>query len=301
MIAQLKDYRRLVALDEPFAYREPSVETDPQQLVTQILHTLFQQTPPTAFVKRPVLLPSWDQRTQLKVLLTLRRAEPFLSADFHTLMDRLLHYERGRQPTTEVSLLSTVRDVLPQTRWKHADRCVLWQGDITTLQVDAIVNAANAALLGCFQPLHRCIDNAIHVGAGPRLREDCQRIMALQGEDEPTGGAKITRGYHLPASFVLHTVGPIYPNLSKASAHAALASSYRACLELAAQLPALRSIAFCSISTGVFGFPKEAAATVAIETVDRWLTLQPDRFDRIVFDVFDGQDYDIYQRILSTH
>jgi len=299
MIAQLKDYRRLIALDEPFACREPSVETDPQQLVTQLLHALLQQTPPTAFVKPPALLPSWDQQTQLKVLLTLRRAEPFLSADFHTLMDRLLRYERGGQPATEVSLLPTIRDAFPQTRREHADRCVLWQGDITTLRVDAIVNAANSALLGCFQPLHRCIDNAIHASAGPRLREDCQRIMALQGEDEPTGSAKITRGYHLPASFVLHTVGPIYPNLSKAAAHAALAASYCACLELAAQLPALRSIAFCSISTGVFGFPREAAAAVAIETVDSWLTLHPDRFDRIVFDVFDGQDYSIYQRILS--
>lgn len=139
----------------------------------------------------------------------------------------------------------------------------LWQGDITTLKVDAIVNAANKALLGCFVPHHRCIDNAIHTQAGLQLRQECFEIMQKQGEFEKTGQAKITSGYNLPAKYVIHTVGPIIYNSVEDSDKELLASCYRNCLELALKNN-LKSIAFCCISTGEFRFPNDLAAQIAV-------------------------------------
>jgi O-acetyl-ADP-ribose deacetylase (regulator of RNase III) len=172
----------------------------------------------------------------------------------------------------------------------------LWRGDITTLAVDAIVNAANTELLGCFQPGHACIDNAIHTAAGPRLREDCHRIITLQGHSEPTGTAKATRAYHLPSRYVLHTVGPIVPGAAPSAEHRRLlAGCYEACLDVAAVLRA-RSVAFCAISTGVFGYPKAEAAEVALETVRVWAERHPAALDLVVFDVFSEADEDAYRR-----
>ena len=175
----------------------------------------------------------------------------------------------------------------------------LWQGDITTLRIDAIVNAANAAMLGCFRPMHACIDNAIHSGAGPRLREDCARIMAIQGHEEPTGAAKVTRGFNLPARYVLHTVGPIVNGPLNGEHDSLLTSCYHACLDLAAELGDARSVAFCSISTGVFGYPKAPAATTAIEAVSEWLLKHPDTLDLVVFNVFSDEDRLVYERALG--
>lgn len=169
----------------------------------------------------------------------------------------------------------------------------LWQGDITRLKVDAIVNAANSQLLGCFVPLHTCIDNAIHSAAGIQLRCTCNDIM--QGHEELTGQARITPGYNLPAQYVIHTVGPIIPDGVPTKEQAEqLASCYRSCLELAEQ-NRLRSIAFCCISTGVFRFPQRQAAEIAVRTVKAY----PLRHVKtIVFNVFTDTDYDIYQQLL---
>jgi O-acetyl-ADP-ribose deacetylase (regulator of RNase III) len=178
----------------------------------------------------------------------------------------------------------------------------LWQGDITELKVDAIVNAANDTLLGCFKPFHACIDNAIHAGAGPRLREDTAIIMGIQGSSEEPGQAKITRAYHLPSRFVLHTVGPIFhgnPEDIPEGEKALLSSSYRSCLDLASEVSAIRSVAFCSISTGVYGFPAIPAATIAVKAVDQWLLDHPGRFDLVIFDLFSKRDYDIYCEALA--
>jgi O-acetyl-ADP-ribose deacetylase (regulator of RNase III) len=172
----------------------------------------------------------------------------------------------------------------------------LWRGDITTLEVDAIVNAANADLLGCFRAEHRCIDNAIHSAAGPRLREDCRRIMDRQGHREPTGTAKATRAYYLPAKFVLHTVGPIIGAAAPTDTdRGLLAQSYESCLAAAAEIGA-KSLAFCAISTGVFGYPKKEAASEAIRSVTTWLERHPGRLDALVFNVFTDEDEDAYQR-----
>jgi len=177
----------------------------------------------------------------------------------------------------------------------------VWRGDITRLAVDAIVNAANGELLGCFRPGHACIDNAIHSAAGPRLRDDCARIIGIQGHPERTGDAKITRAYHLPSRFVLHSVGPIVAGGGVLPEdERALESSYRSCLELAHSTPSLRTIAFCAISTGVFGYPKDRAAEVAVRTVSDWLREHPRAFDLIVFTVFTDGDEGAYERAASA-
>jgi O-acetyl-ADP-ribose deacetylase (regulator of RNase III) len=176
---------------------------------------------------------------------------------------------------------------------------VLWQGDITQINADAIVNAANKYMLGCFQPLHACIDNAIHSAAGPQLREDCDVIMSFQGELEETGGAKITRGYNLPAKFVVHTVGPIVPKGTELTEiqKAELASCYKSCLEVANEIGEIKTIAFCAISTGVFGFPKPEAAIIAVETINEWLNTHPNYFEKIIFNVFSEEDYKEYLNV----
>jgi len=150
--------------------------------------------------------------------------------------------------------LPRLTETHPATAYPAAARTALWQGDLTTLAADAVVNAANTAMLGCFVPGHTCIDNALNTVAGPRLREDCARTMHLQGHHEPTGTAKITRSYHLPAQSVLHTVGPVVDGSPDTADAKALAACYRACLDTAAEAGA-RTVAFCSIATGIFGYP----------------------------------------------
>ena len=177
------------------------------------------------------------------------------------------------------------------------ERLVLWQGDITTLRCDAIVNAANSQMLGCFSPCHGCIDNIIHTMSGVQLRLACHEIMQEQGHEEPTGQAKITPGFNLPAKYVLHTVGPIITGDVTPEADALLASCYRSCLELA-EKHGLRSIAFCCISTGVFSFPADQAAGIAVRTVEEYLRKETG-IRRVIFNVFKDSDLEIYQGLLS--
>lgn len=181
-------------------------------------------------------------------------------------------------------------------------RLRLWRGDITLLAVDAIVNAANSQLLGCWTPNHLCIDNAIHTFAGVQLRIECARIMRAQGHDEPTGAAKATPGYNLPARRVIHTVGPIANGRPTDEHRGQLASCYRSCLDLAAD-EGLGSIAFCCISTGVFGFPQQEAAEIAVRTVRDWLGAPggggAPRPMTVVFNVFGERDEQIYRALLQ--
>ena len=172
-------------------------------------------------------------------------------------------------------------------------------GDITKLKVDAIVNAANSKLLGCFIPLHNCIDNIIHSSAGIQLRRECSKIMQKQGHDEEVGKAKITNAYNLPSKYVIHTVGPAIPYGANPSGQDCekLASCYRSCLELASQ-NGLESIAFCSISTGVFNFPQRKAAKIAIKTVEDYLNENETSLEKVIFDVFSDDSYLIYKNLL---
>ena len=175
---------------------------------------------------------------------------------------------------------------------------LLWQGDITRLRVDAIVNAANAQMLGCFHPLHKCIDNAIHSAAGVQLREECHRLMLQQGHPEPTGQAKITKAYNLPCKYVIHTVGPIIPDgIPTELQKEQLTSCYRnimACVDE----NGLESVALCCISTGEFRFPNQLAAKIAVQTVKDYLNAHPDCSVRqVVFNVFKDEDKRIYEGI----
>ena len=177
----------------------------------------------------------------------------------------------------------------------HDEGLTIWQGDITRLKVEAIVNAANAQALGCWAPLHNCIDNCIHSAAGIQLRKECADKM--QGRLLATGDAFITQGYNLPARYVIHTVGPIIPDgIPTKEQEEQLAQCYRSCLDLAEQ-NGLESIAFCCISTGVFHFPNELAARIAIETVKSY---PRHALKTIVFNVFLDKDRDIYQQLLGA-
>ena len=173
-----------------------------------------------------------------------------------------------------------------------------WQGDITRLKVDAIVNAANSQMLGCFVPMHRCIDNAIHSAAGVQLRLACDDLM--QGGEEPTGDARITPGFNLPARFILHTVGPIVPTgRPLRTQEVQLASCYRSCLNLADE-KGLESIAFCCISTGEFRFPNDLACEIAVSTVRSWMATHPgSTVKAIIFNTFKDIDHELYTNALA--
>ena len=171
----------------------------------------------------------------------------------------------------------------------------LWKGDITTLKCGAIVNAANSGMTGCWQPCHSCIDNCIHTFAGVRLRYKCGEIMREQGYEEPTGRAKITPAYNLPCNYVIHTVGPIVQGRLTEEHCKLLENSYQSCLEIAVQ-NGIKSIAFCCISTGVFGFPQKEAAKIAVHTVRKF---QKSHNISVIFNVFKEDDYEIYKGLLG--
>lgn len=280
----LADYRRALALDERFVAPPPLPSEERAAAIEALLYHLDVAPPP----------PGADPRRLLDAALTERPPHPPLEGEPLALLDRLLAAE-GRERSVTDALRLPRLDGAPL---RQGARLALWQGDITRLSVDAIVNAANRELCGCFVPGHRCIDNAIHAAAGPRLRADCFTLRRLQGGTEPTGAAKATRGYHLPARYVLHTVGPIVAGGLGLEHERALASCYRACLDLAAELGA-RSLALCAISTGVFGFPRLPAARIALDTVDRWLDEHRRDLDLVVFDLFGDDDLAAYRRLLD--
>lgn len=188
-----------------------------------------------------------------------------------------------------------VEDISPCT---SDPRLRLWRGDITTIAADAIVNAANSQMLGCWVPGHHCIDNAIHTFAGVQLRIACAELMSAQGHEEETGLAKVTPAFNLPARHVIHTVGPIAQGHPTARHRLQLAECYRSCLDAASGLD-LHSIAFCCISTGIFGFPQQEAAQIAARTVKEWLNAHDDAGITVVFNVFGEKDEVIYSQLLS--
>lgn len=218
-------------------------------------------------------------------LLNLREPAPS-SAEFIKLQDAFLQKEIADRGITALSDLKPVREGL-----------YLWRGDITTLQVDAIVNAANSGLTGCYSPLHGCIDNAIHTFAGVELRLECAELMEKQGFAEPIGQAKITKSYNLPCKYVIHTVGPIISGRLTGNDCELLVSCYRSCLELADK-NRLDSIAFCCISTGEFCFPNQRAAEIAVKMVIEYQKESSSSI-KVVFNVFKTKDDFTYQRLLQ--
>ena len=247
-----------------------------------LLHYLLKEQEEYADICVPDNL--FEKRRLLRGLMNVRPPEP-VSKDFLRVQDAYLLERLAERGTTRFQELTPVCTGL-----------YLWQGDITTLAVDAIVNAANSQMLGCFIPCHGCIDNAIHTYAGVQLRMECSRLMAGQGE-EPAGSAKITKAYNLPSRYVLHTVGPIVHGSVTKTDRELLASCYRSCLTLAAD-NGLHSVAFCCISTGEFHFPNELAAEIAVRTVREWQRKNPGKIE-VVFNVFKDSDYAIYKRALQ--
>ena len=229
----------------------------------------------------------YSKRALLRSLMNVRLPME-ISDEFLKVQDEFLTAETSHKDLTSPADIKEVKG-----------KIMLWQGDIVTLKVDAIVNAANSKLLGCFIPQHNCIDNIIHSSAGLQLREECNEIMQLQSKDEEVGKAKITLGYNLPAKHVIHTVGPAIPYGSKPSDEnrEELASCYRSCLDIA-NANKLESIAFCCISTGVFNFPQELAAEIAVGTVEDYLDSNETTLEHVIFDVFSDEDYSIYKSIL---
>ena len=238
-----------------------------------------------------------EKRQLLRGLMNIRMPRP-LPEDLRLVQDE---YLRARAEEKGVVLL----DDIPTLGSAHpfGNRLSLWQGDITRLKVDAIVNAANSAMLGCFQPCHNCIDNCIHTYAGVELRAACaQQMDTLRRRygrhyEQPTAVPMLTDGCNLPAKKIIHIVGPIVNSALTAEHERQLAACYRNTLDLCAE-NGLRSVAFCGISTGVFHFPKQRAAEIAVQTVTDWLDEHPDKMERVIFAVLSDRSREIYETVL---
>lgn len=229
-----------------------------------------------------------EQQRLLRALVNVRPPMP-ASKEFLDIQDEYLSKEAKEKGIV-------CANELPVT--EADERLVLWQGDITQLEVGAIVNAANSGMTGCYHPNHSCIDNCIHTYAGVQLRLACQTLIEEQGHEEETGLAKITPAFNLPSAYVLHTVGPIVNGRLTANHKELLSGCYHSCLELASQYD-IESIAFCCISTGVFGFPPREAAEIAVSTVKQYLKVNS-KIRKVVFNVFQSSDYQIYRRLLGA-
>ena len=226
-----------------------------------------------------------EQRELLRALMNVRIAKN-VDDEFIKVQDEYLKEEIKRKGIVDIDDLKPIKDGI-----------YLWQGDITTLRCDAIVNAANSGMTGCYVPNHRCIDNCIHSFAGVQLRLECDEIMTKQGYGEPTGQAKITKSYNLPCKYIIHTVGPIINGKLTSEDCDLLESCYKSCLELAVKNN-LDSIAFCCISTGEFHFPNDKAAQIAVKTVEEFMKKETS-LKKVIFNVFKDMDKEIYRKLLK--
>ena len=233
----------------------------------------------------PVPISKTEEKQLLRALFNVRLPLP-AGDDFLRVQDAYLQEEIAQKGITSTDDLEPIKPDI-----------YLWQGDITTLKCDAIVNAANSGMTGCYIPNHRCIDNAIHTFSGVELRLACAELMEQQGYPEPTGQAKITPAFNLPCRYVLHTVGPIVTGKLTEKNCELLRSCYRSCLTLADEYK-LNSVAFCCISTGEFHFPNDKAAKIAIETVSEYKKLTNSKI-KVIFNVFKNSDYEIYREYLG--
>ncbi len=254
-------------------------------MLDTLIYKLLAEQPQYSDVSIPADTDS--KRRLFRSLVNVRPPLP-VDAKFLQLQDSYLQRELADKGIVDIADLEEVQP-----------RIYLWQGDITRLKVDAIVNAANNTMLGCYVPCHGCIDNAIHTFAGVQLRRKCNELMEQQGQTEPTGSAKITPAYNLPSSYILHTVGPIIRNKPTKAQCAELASCYRSCFELADKQN-LKSIAYCCISTGEFRFPNQQAAEIAIHTVFECLQ-STKSISKVIFNVFKKEDYNIYANLLRKN
>lgn len=264
------------------------MDQERKQLLSWLVGYLLQERGETVSEEVLSALDEDELWRRFRALVNTRAPEPADEAFFER-QDMLLQAmltDRGIVETTMIAPCA------------NDERLSIWRGDITTLAVDAIVNAANSQMLGCWVPGHHCIDNAIHTFAGVQLRIECDRIMREQGHEEPTGSAKVTQSFNLPSRWIIHTVGPIADGHPSRVHRLQLGQCYASCLDAAADL-GCGTIAFCCISTGAFGFPQEDAARIAVDAVRSWLDARPDLLMRVVFNVFNEQDEMIYRDILG--
>ena len=237
------------------------------------------------------------KRRILRSLMNIRMPRKIAPAVLEV-QDEYLQNRIRENGIVTLSEISTIAD--QGSAHLFADRISIWQGDITRLEVDAIVNAANSQMLGCFVPMHTCIDNCIHTFAGVQMRAECNRQMnqlrIRYGRDyeQPTAVPMLTDGYNLPAKKVIHIVGPIVQYHVTPELEDDLASCYRNTLDMCAE-NGLKSVAFCCISTGVFHFPNKRAADIAVKTVTDWLNAHPDTMERVIFNVFKDEDKEYYE------
>lgn len=249
-----------------------------------LIKELLKEQPRYADMKIPTN--EQEQKRLLRSLFNIRLPLT-VSDDFLKIQNAYLQEETIAKGITD---LDDLKSLEPQI--------YLWRGDITTLKCDAIVNAANSQMLGCFCPCHGCIDNAIHTFAGVQLRLSCAEIMKYHGHEEKIGKAKITPAFNLPCRYVLHTVGPIVRGILTQQDCDLLASCYRSCLKLADKNK-LNSIAFCCISTGEFHFPNDKAAEIAVSTIREYKAQTNSKIE-VIFNVFKEFDYEIYKKLLRT-
>lgn len=250
---------------------------------TFLIQTLLEEQPQY----RKIMIPrsTVEQKNLLRSLLNIRMPMA-ISDEFLAVQDEYLREETEEKGITDLEDLSPI-----------SEGVYLWQGDITTLCCDAIVNAANSGMTGCYAPCHSCIDNCIHTYAGVQLRLACAELMAKQGHREETGKAKITPAYNLPCKYVIHTVGPIISGYVSKTDEELLASCYNSCLELAGT-HGVKSIAFCCVSTGEFHFPNDKAAEIAVRTVKAYKERTGSDME-VIFNVFKDIDYEIYRNLLA--
>lgn len=243
-----------------------------------------------------------QKKKMLRALMNIRMPHS-ASQGFLTIQDAYLRQERMEKGIVLVKDIPTVKEQYGSQN-EFADFISIWQGDITALAADAVVNAANSQMLGCFVPCHGCIDNAIHSAAGIQLREECshrmeqKRIRYGTDYEEPAGQAMLTKGYNLPAAYVIHTVGPVVGRNLNDSLRRDLKNCYLSVLRCAAGHD-IKSVAFCCISTGEFHFPNEEAARIAVDTVTDYLKRHSGQFDRIIFNVFKDLDKALYEKYLD--
>ena len=275
-----------------------------QQKKTALLDTLVEAFQADSGAYRDLAVPAdaEGKRQLLRALMNVRPPRPMDPGTLR-LQDDYLHARAMEKGIVPVDAIPTIAQAYG-SRHAHADVLSIWQGDITRLQCGAIVNAANSEMLGCFRPGHTCIDNCIHTYAGVQLRLDCaeqmERLRRLHGQDytQPTAVPMLTDGYALPAEKIVHIVGPIVEGTLTPALEADLAACYRNTLDLCMEA-GLRSVAFCGISTGVFRFPADRAAEIAVRTVTAWLSEHPGQMERVIFDVHSDETRKRYEALLA--
>ena len=278
----LKEYKEIIDLNYRPRPAAELTEGEKSVICDEMLGVLLEERNEIAAFSYPYRV----KRDLIWGYLNERMPNP-VSSRFLEIQDKLFRAESVERGVVDVSSLD------------YREGIALWQGDITRLNADAIVNAANNSLLGCFIPHHKCIDNVIHSRAGVQVRLDCSKIMGAQGEAEPSGCAKITLAYNLPSKYILHTVGPMVGVRVTDEDRRVLRNCYISCLNLAREM-GLHTVAFCCISTGIFGFPGDEAAAIAVGAVKGWL-LEADGCDmRVVFDVYLDRDLAIYRDVLTN-